>query len=107
MQPSQLTPEERLDAFTDLLATAFNGCGSNGSGTAASGRRTRRGARTPRAAKMNDFRQFIEDVRERASIVDVIGADVELREAGSTLKGLSPFTSEKHPSFVVWLETRT
>ena len=48
------------------------------------------------------FRDFIEEVRAAANVVDVIGADVELRPAGGTLKGLSPFHSEKHPSFVVW-----
>ncbi|TNF24088.1 MAG: hypothetical protein EP329_25880 [Deltaproteobacteria bacterium] len=53
------------------------------------------------------FRDFVELVRERSDIVGVIGADVDLRESGSTLKGLSPFHPEKTPSFVVWPETRT
>ena len=51
---------------------------------------------------MNDFKSFIEEVRDRADIVEVIGADVELRPAGNSLKGLSLFHEEKTPSFVVW-----
>ncbi len=42
-----------------------------------------------------------EEVRSRLSIEDVIGEYVELRRAGRNLKGLSPFTDERTPSFVV------
>lgn len=42
-----------------------------------------------------------EDVRERLAIEDVIGEYVQLKRAGRTWKGLSPFTPEKTPSFVV------
>jgi len=48
------------------------------------------------------FRTFIEEVRSVADLVSIIGADVELRPSGTTLKGLSPFHPEKTPSFVVW-----
>ncbi|HPC83099.1 MAG TPA: CHC2 zinc finger domain-containing protein [Thermoanaerobaculaceae bacterium] len=48
------------------------------------------------------FRDFIEEVRGATDIVSVIGADLELRPAERTLKGLSPFHPEKTPSFVVW-----
>ena len=53
------------------------------------------------------FRAFVEQVRSRSDIVDVVGAHVELRPSGSTLKGLSPFHPEKTPSFVVWPTTQT
>ena len=42
-----------------------------------------------------------EEVRSRLDIEDVIGEYVQLKRAGRNLKGLSPFTSEKTPSFIV------
>ncbi|QHS10825.1 DNA primase [Sinimarinibacterium sp. NLF-5-8] len=44
---------------------------------------------------------FIQDLLARIDIVEIIGARVELKHAGRELKGLSPFTSEKSPSFFV------
>lgn len=46
----------------------------------------------------NDAR---EEVRNRLSIEDIIGEYVQLKRAGRTWKGLSPFTGEKTPSFFV------
>jgi DNA primase len=43
----------------------------------------------------------IEEVRNRADIVEVIGAQVRLRRAGRNFVGLCPFHSEKTPSFSV------
>lgn len=42
-----------------------------------------------------------EEVRSRISIVDVIGEYVQLKRAGRSYKGISPFTQEKTPSFFV------
>ncbi len=42
-----------------------------------------------------------EEVRSKLNIEDVIGEYVQLKRAGRNFKGLSPFTSEKTPSFVV------
>lgn len=42
-----------------------------------------------------------EEVRARLNIEDVVGEYVVLKRAGRNFKGLSPFTSEKTPSFVV------
>lgn len=42
-----------------------------------------------------------EDIRARLNIEDVIGEYVQLKRAGRNWKGLSPFTSERTPSFVV------
>lgn len=42
-----------------------------------------------------------EEIRARLNIEDVIGEYVQLRRAGRNFKGLSPFSDEKTPSFVV------
>ena len=42
-----------------------------------------------------------EEVRARLNIEDVIGEYVQLKRAGRNFKGLSPFSSEKTPSFYV------
>jgi DNA primase catalytic core len=44
---------------------------------------------------------FTETVRNSADIVRVVSDYVSLKGAGSTLKGLCPFHSEKTPSFTV------
>ncbi|MGH7249565.1 MAG: CHC2 zinc finger domain-containing protein, partial [Minisyncoccia bacterium] len=43
----------------------------------------------------------VEDIKSRLSIEDVISRYVELKRAGRNFRGLSPFTSEKTPSFMV------
>ncbi|CAL2095239.1 DNA primase [Tenacibaculum sp. 190524A02b] len=45
--------------------------------------------------------QTIDKVFEIARVEEVIGEFVQLKKAGSNFKGLSPFTDEKTPSFVV------
>ena len=42
-----------------------------------------------------------EEIRSRLNIEDVIGEYVQLRRAGRNFKGLSPFSNEKTPSFMV------
>ncbi len=44
---------------------------------------------------------IIEQIRETARVEEVIGEFVELKRAGSNLKGFSPFNSERTPSFMV------
>lgn len=46
-------------------------------------------------------KDIIDTIFETARIEEVIGEYVQLKKAGSNLKGLSPFTNEKTPSFVV------
>lgn len=43
----------------------------------------------------------VEEVKSRLSIEDVISEYVQLKRAGRNWKGLSPFSNEKTPSFVV------
>lgn len=42
-----------------------------------------------------------EEIKQRLSIEDVIGEYVQLKRAGRNWKGLSPFSAERTPSFVV------
>ncbi len=44
---------------------------------------------------------IVDDIMQTSRIEEVIGEFVQLKRAGSNLKGLSPFTDEKTPSFVV------
>ncbi|MBP3378796.1 MAG: DNA primase, partial [Clostridia bacterium] len=49
----------------------------------------------------------IEDIRYRCDIETVISSYVTLKRAGSNLKGLCPFHSEKTPSFTVYPGTQS
>ena len=42
-----------------------------------------------------------EEIRSRLAIEDIVGEYVQLKRAGRNFKGLSPFSSEKTPSFFV------
>lgn len=53
------------------------------------------------SAILKDMDDAKEEVRARLSIEDVVGEYVQLKRAGRSFKGLSPFTSEKTPSFIV------
>jgi DNA primase len=46
-------------------------------------------------------RDTIEEIRNRADIVDVISDFVSLKKSGQNYKALSPFANEKTPSFFV------
>jgi DNA primase len=46
-------------------------------------------------------RSTIDQIFESARVEEVIGEFVQLKKAGSNFKGLSPFTDEKSPSFMV------
>ena len=45
--------------------------------------------------------EFVEEVRQRNDIVDVISSCVHLKRSGSNYTGLCPFHNEKTPSFSV------
>ncbi len=43
----------------------------------------------------------VEEVKSRLSIEDIVGEYVQLKRAGRNFRGLSPFTNEKTPSFMI------
>jgi DNA primase len=45
--------------------------------------------------------QFLEELRARLPVSEVVGRRVKLKRAGKEYKGLSPFQQEKTPSFTV------
>ena len=45
--------------------------------------------------------QFLDELRARLPVSEVVGRRVKLRKAGREWKGLSPFNKEKSPSFFV------
>src|SRR6185312_8299263 len=45
--------------------------------------------------------QFLDELRARLPVSEVVGRRVKLKKAGREWKGLSPFKQEKTPSFTV------
>ena len=54
-------------------------------------------------ARISDsgLQSFKQELRNRLSILDVVGEHVVLRKAGANHMGLCPFHSERSPSFTV------
>ncbi|MBP5658159.1 MAG: DNA primase, partial [Clostridia bacterium] len=50
---------------------------------------------------------FLEEVKEKNDIIEVVGRQVQLKRAGSNYVGLCPFHSEKTPSFTVFPATQS
>jgi len=50
---------------------------------------------------MPNYQAAIEEIKNRANIVDVIGSVIQIKRAGSNYKGCCPFHKEKTPSFIV------
>ncbi len=48
-----------------------------------------------------DFQKFLDELRSRLSVADVVGAKVKLVRKGKEYMGLCPFHNEKTPSFTV------
>ena len=56
---------------------------------------------------MKFSQNFIEEIKYRNKIEDVISSYVNLKRAGSNYQGVCPFHSEKTPSFTVFPNTET
>ena len=54
-----------------------------------------------------DFDLFIEQLKSRATIEDVVSQYVTLRRAGNRFVGLCPFHSEKTGSFTVYVDSQS
>jgi len=50
------------------------------------------------------FQDFVEEVRNKNPIADVVGESVKVRRFGRYLKCPSPFRQEKDPSFVIYAD---
>ncbi len=50
---------------------------------------------------MTDFPRFLDDLRARLSVVNIVGSRVKLNRKGQKHWGLCPFHNEKTPSFTV------
>ena len=46
-------------------------------------------------------RSFIEEIKNRVSVSDIVGQKVKLTRRGREFVGLSPFKNERTPSFTV------
>src|ERR1700692_4384478 len=56
---------------------------------------------THRKCTMRFTPQFLDELRARLPVSEVVGRRVKLKKAGREFKGLSPFQQEKSPSFTV------
>ena len=59
------------------------------------------GPATHPKSRMRFTPQFLDELRARLPVSEVVGKRVKLRKAGREWKGLSPFQQEKTPSFTV------
>jgi DNA primase len=50
---------------------------------------------------------YLEEIKQRLSVVDLISVKVSLKKAGKNFKGLCPFHSEKSGSFFVFPQTES
>lgn len=54
----------------------------------------------------DQWKQFVDQVKSKVDIVDIIGEDVEFKQSGSVMKACSPFRDERTPSFVCWPDSQ-
>ncbi len=46
-------------------------------------------------------KEYLEEIKQRVKVSDVVGAAVQLKRRGKEFVGLSPFSAEKTPSFTI------
>jgi DNA primase len=46
-------------------------------------------------------KEYLEEIKQRVKVSDVVGVSVQLKRRGREFVGLSPFTKEKTPSFTI------
>ncbi len=46
-------------------------------------------------------KEYLEEIKQRVKVSDVVGATVQLKRRGKEFVGLSPFSAEKTPSFTI------
>src|SRR5258708_2457527 len=56
---------------------------------------------SPHTQPMRFTPEFLDELRARLQVSEVVGRRVKLKKAGREFKGLSPFQQEKTPSFTV------
>ena len=56
---------------------------------------------------MSISEDFLDSVRERCNILDIVSEHVSIKKAGHNYVGLCPFHSEKTPSFFVYTQTNS
>ncbi len=61
----------------------------------------RRPAGRPYIGPMRFTPEFLDEIKNRVNVSDVVGRRVRLKKQGREWRGLSPFNSEKTPSFYV------
>src|SRR3984885_2419038 len=59
------------------------------------------GADSGQARRARSDDRFLDEIKSRLRLSDVIGRSVKLRRQGREFAGLSPFTKERTPSFFV------
>lgn len=58
------------------------------------------------SSSIDQWKEFVETVKSKTDIVEVIGEDVEWRSQGSAYKACSPFREDNSPSFCVWPDSQ-
>ncbi len=46
-------------------------------------------------------KEYLEEIKQRVKVSDIVGATVQLKRRGREFVGLSPFSKEKTPSFTI------
>ena len=46
-------------------------------------------------------KEYLEEIKQRIKVSDIVGASVQLKRRGREFIGLSPFSKEKSPSFTI------